>query len=1220
MIRSLRRRLWRAFADEDGDRACCMYQATAQDWEDWTRTERLAAEREHQENSKRPRRPLLNKILSKKHRLKKTPSNETQGTGPESVQSSPSGDTSTVNILQLYMKPSDPFTLDDYKDPNDSYDDTSFHEEKNASSLFATNSRQHSSSLRKTTGARQALNLWGGRVRTPHRTEGTPAMSTLDPIQDVHMTTPLHEAVRLGHVELVRLMLEHDQVDPDKKNGMGRTALHLVAGGLTYIEQSWLELQASKVLDEDFGIRGAQALAVELLVDNRQHSTTEQAKKAARAMGRFFQSKESRRRDSSKQIIPFPPRNAPTTREEYSHRSLERNNTALSLLSWRQTDDGPKGSSEGLSINAVDSCGRTALHYAAELGRKEICLFILTSFEAMLTIVDDQNRTPCDLAAANRHTDLADQLEARALLHMDPYGMDEILLGSVLSNDLNAKCGLAPPFGWFRTLDMTRVQEVREHRINAVLQNMKKILKARQANKQVQEVLFRQDSTDNEDDVGMELSDESSNGDEASSTKAMRKPTALRMPHNKDRCANPKELASFEKLHKGFVELYMNFHGWQPKRALLAFLADPDAAFQAAAIPLPGSSSENAGLKVDNESTCMICCDRFPSDSKGWRNLEGCSHGFCLECLGEYISNCAKSRDTGLAMICPHHECKKPLHPLEIVNWASSSDVYGLLIEASNENFIVNAKDLRYCPHPGCTGVSKLSLPDNVKTSGVASDLLNTVGSVCTAMRPKVFKSPVTYEGVCDPMYMDCHNTNQPPKAHRFCFACGEKGIHWPVQCERLEQWRKTIQERVQQVEGESPGDDYNDIAQKLWIKANTRPCPKCTCPIQKDEGCNHMTCSNPHCKHEFCWVCRNDWKLHNTETGGFFRCNRWVEQKEHDFYDSHSNIEHDAQAPTNEDLNDPRIMEAMYGTAMHEARVSVKRSRDMARFLHHYERWNAHLDSAALEQSMGDSVCVRLQPVVSAAVEYSGDSSFNFGGKGLSFVHAAFVELKECRSMLQHSYAFSFFRYNVVLGQQRYRELKRRLNEKLAFEQLQSELEVMTEQMSDVVARSRLRATQSQITYLTSAASEKRIEFSNLMINILAEERNERRLELAAGLEKAEQPNDSQSCRRLPGILDSITGLSSGNRSVDSGESSDGHRDTSKGEVLGDDGLIDLLDEALRASLEEFMANNGSQDATHIDDEGIHEDFGFDWPCSACTYMNCSGRLCAMCGTHRSS
>ena len=28
------------------------------------------------------------------------------------------------------------------------------------------------------------------------------------------------------------------------------------------------------------------------------------------------------------------------------------------------------------------------------------------------------------------------------------------------------------------------------------------------------------------------------------------------------------------------------------------------------------------------------------------------------------------------------------------------------------------------------------------------------------------------------------------------------------------------------------------------WILANTKPCPKCHRPIEKNQGCMHMTCS----------------------------------------------------------------------------------------------------------------------------------------------------------------------------------------------------------------------------------------------------------------------------------------------------------------------------------------------------------------------------------------
>lgn len=92
------------------------------------------------------------------------------------------------------------------------------------------------------------------------------------------------------------------------------------------------------------------------------------------------------------------------------------------------------------------------------------------------------------------------------------------------------------------------------------------------------------------------------------------------------------------------------------------------------------------------------------------------------------------------------------------------------------------------------------------------------------------------------------------------------------------------------------------------WILANTKPCPKCKRPIEKNQvgharstrwareciraplcsafiiafiiaflldlqGCMHMTCSQ--CRHEFCWLCNGDWKEHGERTGGFYACNR---------------------------------------------------------------------------------------------------------------------------------------------------------------------------------------------------------------------------------------------------------------------------------------------------------------------------------------------------------
>lgn len=59
------------------------------------------------------------------------------------------------------------------------------------------------------------------------------------------------------------------------------------------------------------------------------------------------------------------------------------------------------------------------------------------------------------------------------------------------------------------------------------------------------------------------------------------------------------------------------------------------------------------------------------------------------------------------------------------------------------------------------------------------------------------------------------------------------------------------------------------------WILANTKPCPKCKRPIEKNQGCMHMVCSQ--CRSEFCWLCLGNWADHGERTGGYYSCNRCV-------------------------------------------------------------------------------------------------------------------------------------------------------------------------------------------------------------------------------------------------------------------------------------------------------------------------------------------------------
>jgi hypothetical protein len=53
-----------------------------------------------------------------------------------------------------------------------------------------------------------------------------------------------------------------------------------------------------------------------------------------------------------------------------------------------------------------------------------------------------------------------------------------------------------------------------------------------------------------------------------------------------------------------------------------------------------------------------------------------------------------------------------------------------------------------------------------------------------------------------------------------------------------------------------------SDKESNTWIKKNTQPCPLCKTNIEKDGGCNHMTCIKCNPKIHFCWICKTIYSL----------------------------------------------------------------------------------------------------------------------------------------------------------------------------------------------------------------------------------------------------------------------------------------------------------------------------------------------------------------------
>eukprot|EP00090_Calanus_glacialis_P003597 TRINITY_DN12640_c0_g1_i7.p1 TRINITY_DN12640_c0_g1~~TRINITY_DN12640_c0_g1_i7.p1 ORF type:complete len:485 (-),score=172.35 TRINITY_DN12640_c0_g1_i7:307-1761(-) len=46
-----------------------------------------------------------------------------------------------------------------------------------------------------------------------------------------------------------------------------------------------------------------------------------------------------------------------------------------------------------------------------------------------------------------------------------------------------------------------------------------------------------------------------------------------------------------------------------------------------------------------------------------------------------------------------------------------------------------------------------------------------------------------------------------------------------------------------------------------VTIRVNTKPCPGCRTPTERDGGCMHMICTKPGCGLGWCWVCQVEWE-----------------------------------------------------------------------------------------------------------------------------------------------------------------------------------------------------------------------------------------------------------------------------------------------------------------------------------------------------------------------
>jgi len=202
---------------------------------------------------------------------------------------------------------------------------------------------------------------------------------------------------------------------------------------------------------------------------------------------------------------------------------------------------------------------------------------------------------------------------------------------------------------------------------------------------------------------------------------------------------------------------------------------------------------------------CLICDEEYIIEYI--YVLDNCNHRYCLDCLGQMLKT--KIKDGRVQEIkCPSPNCGSQIDYNQIKQIVRDDDLFAKYEEFNLKKTLESIPDLRWCPRPGCGNAM--------------------IGSSDVPM-------------------MICSNDRC---RFTFCFKCKEEW-HADVTCEQYQQWK------IENSESESR---YID-----WVRNNTRQCPKCKTPIEKNGGCNHMTCK--HCKHEFCWLCYMDYTSSHWET-----------------------------------------------------------------------------------------------------------------------------------------------------------------------------------------------------------------------------------------------------------------------------------------------------------------------------------------------------------------
>ncbi|PWN45025.1 hypothetical protein IE81DRAFT_226040 [Ceraceosorus guamensis] len=407
--------------------------------------------------------------------------------------------------------------------------------------------------------------------------------------------------------------------------------------------------------------------------------------------------------------------------------------------------------------------------------------------------------------------------------------------------------------------------------------------------------------------------------------------------------------------------ILLRHFSWNKERLIERYMDDPDTVASAAGIlTAEGSSSRISPRKDFTCEVCFLSSEDMPGGTMSTLALS-CGHRFCTDCYASYLTQKIGGEGESRRVQCLQEKCALIVDE-NSVGLVAEPDVYERYKRLLNRTYVDDSAIMRWCPAPNCENAIECHVP---------AKALRTVIPTVTC---------------------ECGNV--------FCFGCG-LASHAPAICPITRLWSRKC-------------EDDSETAN--WISANTKECPKCDSTIEKNGGCNHMTCKK--CKHEWCWICSGPWSEHGNS---WYNCNRFDEKSGQD------------------------------------ARFDQAKSRaSLARYLHYFNRFANHEQSARLDQDLYGRTEKKMEEM-----QLTSDLTWI----EVQFLKKAVDTLSECRMTLKWTYAMAYYleKDNMTeLFEDNQRDLER------AVEELSGELEKPIE-------KDTIPALRQRVTDLTVYVSKRR-------------------------------------------------------------------------------------------------------------------------------------------------